>query len=125
MKFKIGDNVKHKEYGIGKVVFIDFTCITYAVKFENFNERLHDLGLFGAPKIKKGHGLWCIEDELELVIDYKKLADCLLDNMCDTSGVTETITFLIEVGYTQEELLYLNFDEETIHNALEHEEDLF
>ena len=67
MKFKVGDKVKHKEFGVGEIVHIDEEIgLTYAVMFEIFNEILHDLGIYGAPKVKKGHGMWCKESDLEL-----------------------------------------------------------
>jgi hypothetical protein len=69
MKFKVGDKVKHKDFGVGEIVYIDkkATVMPYAVQFETFNEDLHDLGILGAPKIKSGHGWWCEEGELKLV----------------------------------------------------------
>ena len=69
MKFKVGDKVKHKEYGFGKIVNIneqEEMEYPYAVQFEIFNEGLHGLGMFGAPKVKNGHGWWCKEGDLEL-----------------------------------------------------------
>ena len=68
MKFKVGDKVKHKEYGFGKIIYIDEEArvMPYAVQFETFNEDLYDLGEFGAPKVKNGHGRWCEESDLEL-----------------------------------------------------------
>ena len=72
MKFKIGDKVKHKEFGFGKIVYINEELEElgenrYAVRFETFNKNLHDLGIWGAPEVKMGHGMWCKECDLELV----------------------------------------------------------
>ena len=72
MKFKVGDKVKHKEFGVGKIVYIKETLEElgenrYAVRFETFNKNLHDLGEWGAPEVKMGHGMWCKECDLELV----------------------------------------------------------
>ena len=72
MKFKVGDKVKHKEFGIGKIVYINETLEElrenrYAIRFETFNKNLHDLGIWGAPEVKMGHGMWCKECDLELV----------------------------------------------------------
>ena len=68
MKFKVGDEVKHKRYGLGEIVYIDKknTAIPYAVQFETFNKNLHDLGIYGAPKVKICYGMWCEEGNLEL-----------------------------------------------------------
>jgi hypothetical protein len=69
MKFKIGDKVKHKVFGVGKIVHINEyeSEIPYAVEFKTFNENLHNLGIGGAPKVKNYHGWWCKECDLELV----------------------------------------------------------
>ena len=71
MKFKVGDKVKHKDFGFGKIVYINEKLEElgenrYAVQFETFNKNLHDLGICGAPEVKMGHGWWCEEGDLEL-----------------------------------------------------------
>jgi len=74
MKFKVGDKVKHKEYGFGKIIHIDkkAAVIPYAVRFEIFNGKLHGLGMFGAPSVKSGHGWLCKESDLKLVEEAPK-----------------------------------------------------
>lgn len=39
MKFKVGDKVKHKDFGLGKIIYIDeeMTAMPYAVQFKIFN----------------------------------------------------------------------------------------
>lgn len=74
MKFKVGDKVKHEEYGIGEIVYIqvnDKYC-PYAVKFEKPNDSLNMLGGYGAPRVENKHGLWCSEEDLELVKEELK-----------------------------------------------------
>ena len=74
MKFKVGDKVKHEEYGIGEIVYIqvnDKYC-PYAVKFEKPNDSLNMLGGYGAPRVENKHGLWCSEEDLELVEEAPK-----------------------------------------------------
>lgn len=51
-------------------------------------------------------------------IDYKELADLLLDHFWEGWGVIETIGFLYSRGYTKEQLLELDFSEEDIEKAI-------
>jgi hypothetical protein len=50
MKFKVGDKVKHKNFGVGEIVYIDegVTAMPYTVQFKIFDE------------------MWCKECDLEL-----------------------------------------------------------
>lgn len=65
---KVGDRVRHKKYGDGTVFYEDKGKAPHAaVCFDKKNEELHDLGLYGAPRVKDGHGLWCKEEELTLI----------------------------------------------------------
>jgi hypothetical protein len=43
-------------------------------------------------------------------VDYKKLADYFIDNMCEVQGVIPTITFLINAGFSDSDLKQLSFD---------------
>lgn len=48
-------------------------------------------------------------------IDYKELANLLLDHYCDSWGVDETIYFLYHtLEYSKEQLIELDFNEENI-----------
>lgn len=53
------------------------------------------------------------------MITYKKIADFLLDHLCEVYGVEETITLLINKGYTRKDLAHLNFDKDDIERAFE------
>lgn len=52
-------------------------------------------------------------------MDYRELADLLLDNMVNWRGVQDTIIYLLEWNYTKEELRELGFEEEDIDYAIE------
>lgn len=52
------------------------------------------------------------------VLDYKQLAENLLDYLCDRDGVTETIVFLLEKGYTKSDL-YSLFPDEEVYEAMD------
>lgn len=52
-------------------------------------------------------------------MDYKELADILLDSMVERRGVRDTILYLIDWDYTKEELIELGFAEEDIDYAFE------
>jgi hypothetical protein len=43
-------------------------------------------------------------------LDYKKLADYFIDNMCEIQGVIPTIIFLINAGFSDSDLQQLCFD---------------
>lgn len=51
------------------------------------------------------------------MIDYKDLANSLLDTMCDQEGVNDTLRYLFGLAYSKEEMLELNFQEYDIKNA--------
>ena len=54
-----------------------------------------------------------------MVIDYKVLADYLLDSFVDLNGLSGSIEYLLGFGFDKEQLLELGFDEEVIDNILE------
>jgi hypothetical protein len=47
-------------------------------------------------------------------IDYKVLADYLLDSFIDLNGIKGSVEYLMGYGFDKEELLELGFDLETI-----------
>lgn len=52
-------------------------------------------------------------------IDYKELADLLLDHYCESWGVNETIYFLYHtLEYNKDHILALNFNEEDIDRVI-------
>ena len=55
-------------------------------------------------------------------INYRELADLLLDHFIEGWGLIETIGFLYSRGYTKEQLLDLDFDEMDIERAILFEE---
>lgn len=55
-------------------------------------------------------------------INYRELADLLLDYLVDGLGIIETIGFLYSRGYTKEQLLELDFSAEDIEEAILFEE---
>ena len=48
------------------------------------------------------------------MIDYKQIADSLINNYCDTFGVNNCIAYLLDIGCTEDELLEMGFDREDI-----------
>jgi len=56
-------------------------------------------------------------------VDYTMLANNLLDNMIDSVGLVETCEILLGLGYTDDELYSLGFEEETIESAKSGNED--
>ena len=78
MKFKVGDKVKHKKFGIGEIIGFDVHdasyAVEYAVEFEhehymlhNFSEDYMNAGL--SNPIDRKAGCWCWDDEIELVFE--------------------------------------------------------
>lgn len=63
MKFKVGDRVKHEKWGKGTIRYIDNLYQPYAVEFDKSFMAGHTCNRYCKDK----HGLWCNEDELELV----------------------------------------------------------
>ena len=47
-------------------------------------------------------------------VDYKELADYLLDYLCDANGSDEIIELLIQAGYDADQLEDLGFDRKDI-----------
>jgi hypothetical protein len=47
-------------------------------------------------------------------LDYIALTDILLDYMTEVKGIRETIAFLMDSGFTREELIDLGFGEDDI-----------
>lgn len=47
-------------------------------------------------------------------IDYKELADCLLDYFCNLEGSDRTIELLIQAGYDADQIEELGFDRKDI-----------
>jgi hypothetical protein len=56
--------------------------------------------------------------EKKMKINYKELADLLLDHFCVGWSVREAIGFLYSRGYTKEQLLDLDFSEEDIDEVI-------
>lgn len=52
------------------------------------------------------------------LIDYKNLAENLLNYLCDRYGITETIILLLEQGYSYSDL-YSLFPKEDVDEATE------
>jgi hypothetical protein len=49
--------------------------------------------------------------------DYKKLANNLLDFVCENYDLVEVCSWLIEWGYSYDQLLELGFEQDTIDQA--------
>lgn len=43
-------------------------------------------------------------------MDYKQLADAFIDNYCDAFGVKNCIRYLLDMGYSEQEIEELGFD---------------
>jgi len=54
-----------------------------------------------------------------MAIDYKVLADYLLDGFIDMNGLEGAVQYLMGYGFEKEELLELGFELETIENAMQ------
>jgi len=48
------------------------------------------------------------------MVDYKELMNKLLDDRCDLYGSRNTISYLLDDGYTRDDLIELNFDEDDV-----------
>jgi co-chaperonin GroES (HSP10) len=62
-EFKVGDRVRHKEYGHGTIKVRDHTSVPYLVEFDDHNDQLHD----GGGKCLPDHGYWCYVQQLTLM----------------------------------------------------------
>lgn len=51
---------------------------------------------------------------MNTLVDYENLTNFLLDYVCELKGVLETIAFLMERGYTRDNLLVLGFSSDDI-----------
>lgn len=54
-----------------------------------------------------------------MAINYKQLAEGLIDTLCEREDVTEVIILLLQKGYSVEEIKELHFDMEDINSASE------
>jgi hypothetical protein len=52
-------------------------------------------------------------------LDYKQLANVLLDFMCEAFDIVEVAEILISQGFSYDEVLTLGFEQETIDQAQE------
>lgn len=50
-------------------------------------------------------------------IDYTSLANNLIDLMIESFGLVETCEILLDLGYTDDQVYSLGFEEETIESA--------
>lgn len=67
MKFKVGDRVKHKQFGEGNIVHYDENGEQpYLVEFDKSNPKLHS-GSLSKKKYKEKHCWWCYEHEMQLI----------------------------------------------------------
>jgi hypothetical protein len=52
-------------------------------------------------------------------LNYKQLANTLLDFMCEAFDIVEVVEILISQGFSYDEVLTLGFEQETIDQAQE------
>jgi hypothetical protein len=57
--------------------------------------------------------------ENNMKLDYKQLANVLLDFMCEAFDIVEVAEILINQGFSYYEVLTLGFEQETIDQAQE------
>jgi hypothetical protein len=57
--------------------------------------------------------------ENNMKLDYKQLANVLLDFMCEAFDIVEVAEILISQGFSYDEVLTLGFEQETIDQAQE------
>jgi hypothetical protein len=55
--------------------------------------------------------------ENSMKLDYKQLANVLLDFMCEAFDIVEVAEILISQGFSYDEVLTLGFEQETIDQA--------
>ena len=83
-KYKIGDRIKHIEYGYGIIIDEDL-----GVKFDVYNERLHNLD----GKCESGYGWRCAVENLQLIPPYKVGDKVRIRSDLEVGKVYTTITF--------------------------------
>ena len=54
-----------------------------------------------------------------MAINYKQLAEGLIDTLCEREDVTEVVILLLQKGYSNEEIKELNFSDDDIEIASE------
>ena len=74
MKFKIGDKVKHKEYGTG--IVIDLRGSDIGVEFKTKKDCLHDCSGRG----KENHCWWCLASDLSKELTQENILEEVLTN---------------------------------------------
>lgn len=88
MKYKVGEIVKHKKFGKGKIIFIE-NSNDIGVEFEKEDDGLHDCG----GKGQEFHCWWCCEEDLKKVVVKKtkneEYTEQLIDNVI--TKFTETV----------------------------------
>jgi hypothetical protein len=57
--------------------------------------------------------------ENNMKLDYKQLANTLLDFMCEAFDIVEVVEILIGQGFSYDEILSLRFQQEVINQAQE------
>ena len=57
--------------------------------------------------------------ENNMKLDYKQLANVLLDFMCEAFDIVEVVEILIGQGFSYDKILSLGFEKETIDQAQE------
>ena len=55
-------------------------------------------------------------------MDLRELTDRLLDARCEEWGIRNTILWLKDYGYSQEQIVSLGFDEDDVKEAFENDE---
>ena len=88
VKYKVGEIVKHKKFGKGKIIFIE-NSNDIGVEFEKEDDGLHDCG----GKGQEFHCWWCCEEDLKKVVVKKtkneEYTEQLIDNVI--TKFTETV----------------------------------
>lgn len=72
MKFRIGDKVKHKEYGTG--IVIDLRGSDIGVEFKTKKDCLHNC----SGKGKDGHCWWCLKEDLSKELTQEDILEEIL-----------------------------------------------
>jgi len=66
-KLKVGDRVKHEEFGTGKVIALSNLSNNNLIEFDKADSRLHDGNSIGKVSGKANRCYWCSDDELKLI----------------------------------------------------------